>query len=363
MLNKRPSTVSMWLSGRQKPSIDDQPTVHKLAEFLHITPTETAKLIEAHPQERIEDTAADVWTITTLKDALRVFGHEAPDLLGRAIPLNTGVTLPGLQEKLRGYGYAIEEAVLRKFLTTKAQDVLPPDERYIWEDAQTILRCRIPRRAGQALRQPLSRDSIRQACQALNAAFAEAGEELSESHAIQLVHAALLSDMGNEPSETLDECSTALLQQLIELKLLNYTTAQTLKRRWPCSPEYVINKVFGIPPDVAGLDFLLDGGLLPPSAAGLSILLQGRPGTGKTMLALQFAASIALQGGVAVYLSAEEDLSSLIEHLSFAGYQLPTNQDAAIVISFVMILTLSGSGPTSQGPSTGIQHGCMSMVC
>src|SRR6185295_17168619 len=86
----------------------------------------------------------------------------------------------------------------------------------------------------------------------------------------------------------------------------------------------IINSLFGINIQIPGLDFLLYRGLLQPTTTGLTVAIKGNPGTGKTMLSLQLAASVAAEGHLAVYLSAEEDLNLLTGRLSYAGYkQIP----------------------------------------
>jgi len=58
---------------------------------------------------------------------------------------------------------------------------------------------------------------------------------------------------------------------------------------------------------VPGLDKLLKGGLRSNS----SILIKGSPGTGKTILALQFILQGARQGDIGVFITSEEDLDDL----------------------------------------------------
>src|SRR5215218_1931623 len=47
-LGRDASTVSLWLSGRQRPRAADEPTMRKLAEFLRLDPADVRDLVTGH---------------------------------------------------------------------------------------------------------------------------------------------------------------------------------------------------------------------------------------------------------------------------------------------------------------------------
>lgn len=69
---------------------------------------------------------------------------------------------------------------------------------------------------------------------------------------------------------------------------------------------------------VPGLDEVLKGGVRKNS----SVLIKGAPGTGKTILALQFVYFGAQHGQPGVFITAEEELEDLREHAKTLGMDL-----------------------------------------
>ncbi|QQG38704.1 MAG: AAA family ATPase [Candidatus Woesearchaeota archaeon] len=66
---------------------------------------------------------------------------------------------------------------------------------------------------------------------------------------------------------------------------------------------------------IEGLDDILKGGLRPNS----SLLVQGAPGTGKTILAIQFIYKGAMMGEAGLYITSEESADSLREYAKELG--------------------------------------------
>ena len=69
---------------------------------------------------------------------------------------------------------------------------------------------------------------------------------------------------------------------------------------------------------IPGLDELLKGGVRENS----SILISGGPGTGKSILALQFIVEGAKKGEPGLFISAEEDINSLKEDVKSLGFNI-----------------------------------------
>ncbi|MEM5815276.1 MAG: ATPase domain-containing protein [Candidatus Aenigmatarchaeota archaeon] len=69
-----------------------------------------------------------------------------------------------------------------------------------------------------------------------------------------------------------------------------------------------------VPTGIKGLDDLLKGGL----PLGSTTLISGSPGSGKTILSMQFLVNGAINGENGLYISLEEDVERMKEHLSVA---------------------------------------------
>ena len=78
---------------------------------------------------------------------------------------------------------------------------------------------------------------------------------------------------------------------------------------------------------VPGLDELLKGGLRKNS----SIVVRGVPGTGKTILALQFILQGAKEGQPGIFISAEEDLDDLREYAKSLGMDLEKYESRKLI--------------------------------
>ncbi|MEM5874967.1 MAG: ATPase domain-containing protein [Candidatus Aenigmatarchaeota archaeon] len=76
-----------------------------------------------------------------------------------------------------------------------------------------------------------------------------------------------------------------------------------------------------IPTGIKGLDELLKGGL----PLGSTTLVSGSPGSGKTILSIQFLVNGALKGENGLYISLEEDVERMKEYLSIA-FKWPINE-------------------------------------
>lgn len=336
-LGKDESTVSLWLAGRHGPRLDDTLTLQKLAEFLHTDLTAVEQLLALHKaQGEPEPQPGEVRRITSLPELRRVLTEELQHF-EQTIPLYTHTPVAAVQDKLLEEGYAVDEALLTKFLSAlesweaKQHALIRGKQHSTQHDlalrhfSETIPEAQLLDRLQQDFRGDIwFRDTIRQLCSRLNAAFSDTTEEALPVHVLS---ALLAESLPNQLGQTYDNILKALLQACTTLGLLVINGEGIIQRRWRLSPEFIINRLFGINLHMPGLDFLLDGGLLPPTTAGMTMLIKGRAGTGKTMLALQVAASMAAQGHVAVYLSAEEDPNLLRERLSYIGYA-QTSQDA-----------------------------------
>jgi circadian clock protein KaiC len=73
-----------------------------------------------------------------------------------------------------------------------------------------------------------------------------------------------------------------------------------------------------VPTGVPGLDQLIEGGFLK----GRSFLVTGEPGTGKTILSLQFLIQGLAHGEKAIYVAADEEPSDIIEQAASLGWDL-----------------------------------------
>jgi KaiC/GvpD/RAD55 family RecA-like ATPase len=107
------------------------------------------------------------------------------------------------------------------------------------------------------------------------------------------------------------------------------------------NPEYLMSHLFGVPTSIAGFDTLFGGGglMLVDSASdgtqdtlgGRAILASGPLGSGKTLLALQFAFEVAKKGGVAWVIAMEQTAEECRYSLEAIG--IPTRSPAFDVMT------------------------------
>jgi circadian clock protein KaiC len=78
------------------------------------------------------------------------------------------------------------------------------------------------------------------------------------------------------------------------------------------------------PTGIIGLDHLIEGGL----PKGRSILVTGEPGTGKTILALQFLVEGLKKGEKGIYVTADESPMDVLEQAASLGWDLEQRVEA-----------------------------------
>jgi len=309
-LEKDDSTVSIWVSGRQAPRVEDAESIAKLARFLGTTADHVRSLVSAQKGPDAAVTSVQQ-RVTSLPGLLTLIENNA--FLRPLVERQYGrPSAAGLRDRLFEEGYAVEESVIEKYL------------------AGHPLRTRGAVRAlggvatlggiAESAELPDSvefREAVRQVCRALDALFAGRNNVTDRGEAEQVAGTACSPFID---SRVAADVTHAVIAKCLELRLLQPAGEQQLTRRWSISAEFVLNSLRGLRSGIRNLDFLLDGGWLPPVEGGLAILAKGRAGRGKTMFALQTAASFAAHGHVSIYLTAEESASRLLSRLSYAGY-------------------------------------------
>src|SRR3989344_5005680 len=88
---------------------------------------------------------------------------------------------------------------------------------------------------------------------------------------------------------------------------------------------------------VPGLDEILKGGIRNNS----SIIVRGGPGSGKTILALQFIIQGAKEGQTGVFISAEEELDDLRDYAKSIGLDLEEYEKKKLVYLIKQPITLN----------------------
>jgi KaiC/GvpD/RAD55 family RecA-like ATPase/transcriptional regulator with XRE-family HTH domain len=334
-LGKHESTVSLWLSGQSSPRSTDA-LVSRLAEFLGQTIEEVEALLrEAGTWVAKGSEFERIGTMDQFMTVCR--GHPSVRPL-----LSSGVLYShsAIVNRFKERGYEVDPAlvdeyrnrfmkedrgspgVTQDFLKTKAgSGFLAASGWEALDMFRTLFR-----------RDGWMRATIRAVCDRLNREFeGSEREELPRATIVRLIDGCLGLDDSPDYRDVRRQLTTILLEALRWVRYLkpigDPETADGFRRSWRLSASYLTNRLFGVEPRVEGLEFLLDGGLLPPTRTGLSILLDGEPGTGKTTLSLQLAASLAAQGYAVVYLAAEEDPVTLEERLGFAGFDTRVRLD------------------------------------
>jgi KaiC/GvpD/RAD55 family RecA-like ATPase/transcriptional regulator with XRE-family HTH domain len=316
LLQRDESTVSLWVSGRQAPRVEDLEVVDRLARFLGTTADHVRGLVSA--QKEPGAAPALVHQRVVEVESLRLLLRRNAFLRGLFDLKLSRTSAVGLRDRFFEEGYDVDLAVLERFV--REESARPPAEAV----GSKAVRARGARRASAAPSPPADfadgvagREAVRQACRALNALFEGSGNmvprETAEESAGRVCEPLLPPGLARQAAST-------IVARCGDLHLLRPLPGGLLLRRWPLSPEYVLNSLWGIRSGVRNFDFLLDGGWLPPSERGFTMLAKGKAGRGKTMFALQTAASIAAQGHFAVYLTAEETAAQLLARLSYAGF-------------------------------------------
>lgn len=98
-----------------------------------------------------------------------------------------------------------------------------------------------------------------------------------------------------------------------------------------------------VPTGIVGLDSLIEGGL----PKGRSILVTGEPGTGKTILALQFLVEGLNRGEKGIYVTADESPADVLQQAASLGWDLERRVEArelAILDAGTYLSSLPGAG-------------------
>jgi KaiC/GvpD/RAD55 family RecA-like ATPase/transcriptional regulator with XRE-family HTH domain len=315
-LGRHESTISLWLSGRNAPRSLDAKTERLLARFLNLSVDRLRASLDSSSLPSVSEMSRDV--VGRLDDLNTLFKRR-PTLKRLLGPLGALIDFDAAQRAFVSEGVEVSVDTLRDFVTKR--DAVPDSttssglaKKDLSEKALAIFQREFRRDGG-------IRDGLRAAVKRLNTEFEAAAETLP----MGVVGGCIADAVPHLQGDFRDNVVSALVDHLRQVRLVSLIergSTRYLQRRWQISPEYVINTLFGISTGIEGLDFLLDGGLLPPPTTGSAALVRGLPGAGKTVLSLQIATSFAQQGGVAVYLSAEEDPNLLVERLSFFGYTI-----------------------------------------
>lgn len=301
-LDKSPSTISFWLSGRQKPAVAEKETIEKLASILDLSPSHLRRLLDDDSGTVKVATKADFdqhlgWliherfeTMPTLLDA----GSAIQYVRSQGVELEDG-DVPAFQSWLR-------ERLLqtRKELDNKAAPIHTVSD------------------AVRAFHSVAVRDRFRRNIRDLNAAFATQGSIPRNEFVATLGHglSAPLQRMLEASLRGESPLSGRLPQPFVD----HHAATDRISARWQLSPDFVMGLLGGFSSGIRGLDMLLDGGFLPQVGGGPLVLLRGRHGRGKSTLALELAAALANQSQLIVYLATEERAAAVLERLSFIGY-------------------------------------------
>ncbi|MCX6620666.1 MAG: helix-turn-helix transcriptional regulator, partial [Acidobacteria bacterium] len=150
LLHRDESTVSLWLSGRQGPRIDDEGTLAELAKFLRSSPTEVRRLLSAQKEtsEGGGSKGGEIKVISSIKELERVIAREIPSF-DEQVGMLTRTLEVGLGERLLEGGYYAEEDLFRKYLAKRQRKEGIHDRPPEGKDAQAGSgNARIPRTIG-----------------------------------------------------------------------------------------------------------------------------------------------------------------------------------------------------------------------
>jgi len=324
LLDRDQSMVSLYCSGRAVPKITDRSLIRALARFLELRTEQLEECLRAfRPAGQFSD-ARRRTRVATISE-LEVVIEE--DYSGVLRNLYLQGAFQALGDRLRELGYEISDV---SSLTGSPVGAAKPSRPVLdrpfsaltdfWRPSTNSDRTAI-RTYGKIYERDLQvRDTVRSVCATLDAAFAT-----TESNELAF------DDVAAIIVEKYGWCTEPLLRQIhagAVFSALNavryielYDNGTRVRRRWRLTGSLPINRWFGYGLRIPRFNFLLDGGLLLPGEDGLVILVTGRPGVGKTMLSLQMVASLACDGFVVVHMSAEENPNSLIDKLSYIGYE------------------------------------------
>lgn len=328
-LKRDPSTISLWLVGKQVPRIDDEITIKGIAKFLGITAKDVKDVIAREKYESHDITLAlkplfKVQNKKELRESFPEYYEALSRRVAHCVSQRGTISIMGENEALKAEGANIDEKAIRqiiKELTENIRDHLAdkPQEDHV----STIDLSRFQQTYKDI---PWIRDAIRRVCKDLEIYFSEnIIEEVLITDLLEVIRSTLTQSISKESKQpfTLGEIAKSILDMMIKIRFLiknpDKNGNETVSQLYEFSSEFLINRLFGISFSISNFDFLFDGGLLMPIGTGQTLLIKGSAGTGKTTLALQIAASMASNGNLSVYLSAEEELSFLLERLSFIG--------------------------------------------
>lgn len=326
VLDRDDSTVSLWVSGRQTPRIDDIDSISKLAKFLATTPDHVRTLIAA--QKGPDPSQPLIQQRITNLDSFTVLLKNNAFLSGLVDLHVSRATLAGIRDRFFEEGYDVEEGVLHRFCNTKLETAPPP--RGTVRTRGAVRTMSVPRAFNDSA---MAREAVRQSCRALNTLFAARDNALSRAAVAECTQSVCEPFLGPGTSKAVD----AIVGHCLALHLLRQHEDE-LRRHWPLSAEFVLNSIWGLRSGIDNFDFMLDGGWLPPVDRGFTVLVKGKAGRGKTIFALQTAASMASQGHTALYIAAEETAAQLLGRLSYAGFATVAEDD-----KWRTILTPSGA--------------------
>ena len=368
LLDRDQSTVSLYCSGRSVPKVGDRGLIRGLAEFLGIKTAALEDLISAYKPAAV---AADrhprrIATTQDLEQAVEM------DVSGGLRELYYSGNVQLLHGRLREAEYEVpspaELASLMHIMAAEGDKPLDAESKLHRISAAIIRGDRDAlRRYGRLYERDLRvRDAVRSACSALDVQFAASDRN-------ELSREAIKETIEDKFSWCTDAVVrrihvAALFRLLSELPYLE-SAGSLFWRRWRLSPSFVANRWFGYQVRLRRLNFLLDGGLLLPGSHGLITLVTGRPGVGKTMFTLQLAASLGADGFLIVHLSAEEHPNSLVDKLSYMGYQrvrldadggmLLDRTDRKLYVSSLAQIPTSSAEVLREPPDSEADCGCL----
>ncbi|MBX3325621.1 MAG: hypothetical protein U0223_06460 [Nitrospira sp.] len=164
--------------------------------------------------------------------------------------------------------------------------------------------------------------AFRRMCHHINESFMQApGHCLSRNELEQIIRLYLGDPVISVHGRKVHILHILSAERMIELdSVAGVQVEEIYVARWEISPEYLINRVWGVSLG-KHMDKLFEGGLRYSGEGGTSMLLEGDAGIGKTMLALHMATAFAKQGFPAVYVSTQGQVGSFLDRLALLGYR------------------------------------------